>query len=340
MTRRPSVWVTGFAVAGAVTLSACGSGEPPAPGAAGPPATVETWTVTAAPGTPTPPPAPSVPGATAVGTPSASPTTAATPTDRVTRPAGSPTTASAAQAARQPSPGAGAFARPSRGGVMMPPTGAGPLSGRRVVVDPGHNGVYDAPIDTALVPAGNGRRKACNTSGTANGAVAEHALNWDVASLLVEELRSRGATVWLTRPDDEGVGPCVNERAAIGNRAGAEAVVSIHADGNPSASARGFHVITSASMAGGAPAERGSQRLAQLVRDRMVTTGMPISTYLGRRGIDVRSDIAGVNLSEPPAVMLEMGNMRHPADAALFARSSFRQSVASALADAVTSLLG
>lgn len=63
---------------------------------------------------------------------------------------------------------------------------------------------------------------------------------------------------------------------------------------------------------------------------------MPVSNYLGRRGIDVRTDIAGVNLSRPPAVMLEMGNMRHPQDAALIARRGFRQQVATALADAVT----
>ena len=46
-------------------------------------------------------------------------------------------------------------------------------------------------------------------------------------------LRNRGATVVLTRDDNHSVGPCIDERARIANRAGADAKVSIHADGGP-----------------------------------------------------------------------------------------------------------
>ena len=53
----------------------------------------------------------------------------------------------------------------------------------------------------------------------------------------------------------------------------------------------------------------------------------------------VRRDIAGLNLSVPPAVMLEMGNMRHPSDAALFDRPTFRRQVARGLTDAVVATL-
>ncbi|WP_312719989.1 N-acetylmuramoyl-L-alanine amidase [Mobilicoccus sp.] len=229
---------------------------------------------------------------------------------------------------------------PSRGGVRLSPTGTGPLAGRIVVVDPGHNGVYDRRVNTRLVPAGNGARKACNTSGTANSRLTEHALNWAVASDLARQLRAKGATVVLTRPNDRGVGPCVNERAAIGNRARADLVVSIHADGNTSRRARGFHVITSPTMKGGRAASARSERLALGVAAGMRRAGMPRSTYLGdRRGIDVRRDIAGLNLSVPPAVMLEMGNMRHPSDAALFDRPTFRRQVARGLTDAVVATL-
>ncbi|GAB96172.1 putative N-acetylmuramoyl-L-alanine amidase [Kineosphaera limosa NBRC 100340] len=235
----------------------------------------------------------------------------------------------------------GAHERPSRGGVKFSPTAPGPLDGRVVVVDPGHNGTYQASINNRQVDAGGGKTKACNTSGTANGRMSEHTLNWQVAQLTAADLRARGATVWLTRPDDLGVGPCVNERAAIGNRNQADVVVSIHADGNTSASARGFHVIVGATMAGGPEAQAQSQDLAARVRDELLArTAMPRSTYTGgRTGIVARPDIAGVALSEPPAVMLELGNMRHPADAALMADGAFRRQVAIALAEAVTAQL-
>lgn len=235
---------------------------------------------------------------------------------------------------------AGAHERPSRGGVSFRPAARGPLSGSVIVVDPGHNGVYVPRIATRQVDAGGGRRKACNTSGTANAKLSEHALNWKVASRLVADLRARGATVWLTRPDDKGVGPCVNERAAIGNRAGADLLVSIHADGNESRSARGFHVITSTKMAGGPEAQSRSMSLARSVRGGLMGTAMPTSTYVGGgSGIVARSDIAGLNLSQVPGVMLEMGNMHHPKDAALFSQDAFHAQVARVLATAVTSAL-
>ena len=93
-------------------------------------------------------------------------------------------------------------------------------------------------------------RKACDTTGTATASgYAEPAFTWDVAVRLRRLLRASGATVVLTRSSNAGWGPCITERAAIGNRAGADAAVSIHADGGPS-SGRGFHVIYPPSIRG------------------------------------------------------------------------------------------
>lgn len=278
-------------------------------------------------------------------TPTASPTAIASPTPVATQPSSATGLQTVAATPRPTRAATGAVAlgaheRPSRGGVSFPPTARGPLSGYAIVVDPGHNGVYVPRIAARQVDAGGGRRKDCNTTGTANARLSEHALNWKVASRLVADLRARGATVWLTRPDDVGVGPCVNERAAIGNRADADLLVSIHADGNTSGSARGFHIITSTAMAGGPEAEARSMGLARVIRGGLMGTAMPPSTYVGGgSGIVARSDIAGLNLSQIPGVMLEMGNMRHPKDAALFSQNAFHAQVARVLADAVTSSL-
>ena len=232
---------------------------------------------------------------------------------------------------------------PSRGGATLAPFGKGALTGRVIGVDPGHNGVYRASVNTRPVPAGNGRTKPCNSSGTAsNSGYSEHRFTWDVAKRLTGELRSRGAKVVLTRPDDRGTGPCVNERAAIGNRAKADLVISIHADGNLSPKARGFHIIRSTSMAGGRAAEASSTNLATILRRTIqAQTGMPRSTYIGRgTALSPRSDIGGLNLSTIPGVMLEAGNMRHPKDAALLRSARFQGRLAQALADGVTQAAG
>ena len=223
-------------------------------------------------------------------------------------------------------------------------TAAGSLQGRVIVIDPGHNGGNGSHPSTIsrLVDAGNGIRKACNTTGTqSRSGYSEHAYAFDVALRLAEVLRARGASVVLTRGNDRGVGPCIDRRAAAANRAGADVLISIHADGSLSPSARGFHVIRSTSMVGGGAVTARSAELALAVRSAFRSgTGMPYSTYLGNgTAFTPRRDIGTLNLSRVPGVMVESGNMRHPTDAALLASSSFRAKAATALADGIGAYL-
>jgi len=217
-----------------------------------------------------------------------------------------------------------------------------PLAGRVIVIDPGHNGRYDEAFNTKPVPAGHGMTKACNTSGTeTNDGWPEHAYNWEQSQALTSELQALGAVVVLTRPDDDGLGPCVNDRAALANDSGAALLISIHADGNMSSTARGFHVIYSSQMDAGTGVEEASAALATDVRDALDGAGMPRSTYVGGgTALSPRNDLGTLNLLTVPGVMIEMGNMRHPDDAALLASSVFQASVAQALASACVKMLG
>ncbi len=221
---------------------------------------------------------------------------------------------------------------------------SGPLAGVVIALDPGHDGgnaSHPATINR-LVYAGNGVWKACNTTGTATrSGYSEHAYAFDVVRRLAALLRAQGARVVLTRSSDTGVGPCIDRRAAIGNAAGAAVVVSVHADGNLAPSARGFHIITSDRMAGGSLAEARSLRLTSAVRTAFRRdAGMPYSTYTGGgRAHTVRRDLGGLNLSRRPAVLIETGNMKHPADARLMRSAAFRQRAAAALAAGIRTYL-
>jgi N-acetylmuramoyl-L-alanine amidase len=211
-----------------------------------------------------------------------------------------------------------------------------------IVLDPGHNGAnatHTAEINRQ-VPAGRGRMKPCNTTGTAtNAGYPEHAFTWDVALRVRDLLAAQGIQVIMTRQDDSGVGPCVDQRAAIGNQSGAAAVVSIHADGSTNASAHGFHVAYSSPPLNEAQGEP-STRLANTVRDAMVSAGFPISTYIGSNGLSARDDLGGLNLSERPAVLVECGNMRNATEAAAFSGPAGRQSYAAAIAAGILAYLG
>jgi len=264
---------------------------------------------------------------------------------------GPPTTAAAATTAPATTvPTVAAAARPTATAPTTAPVpsptpataGTASLAGKVIAIDPGHNGQnwsHPAEIDR-LVPAG-GFEKACDTTGTATDAgYTESAFNLDVALRLASDLRTLGATVVLTRANDDGWGPCIDQRAAIANAAHANVALSIHADGGP-AGGRGFDVNQPALLAGFTDAIVGpSHQLALDVRDAFARhTAMPTADYIGSGGIDTRSDLGGLNLSAVPKVLIECGNMRNATDAALLGAAAFRQQAADALAHGLVSYL-
>lgn len=222
---------------------------------------------------------------------------------------------------------------------------AQPLAGRVVVIDPGHqlgNHRYPAQVNR-LVRAG-GIRKPCNTTGTAtNGGYPEATFAWQVALLVRARLERLGATVRLTRQanSEQRWGPCVDVRGRAGNRVHADLKLSIHGDGNLSAGARGFHVI--------APADRRpwthdiyrtSYRFALDTRTALRRQGLRVANYIaGGDGLDVRSDLGTLNLSDVPTVMVELGNMRNGVDARRMTSPSGRATYADGLAVGVSRYL-
>lgn len=211
-----------------------------------------------------------------------------------------------------------------------------PLAGISLAIDPGHNGrnAEHAEEIGRLVDIGNGT-KPCNTTGTAStDGYPESTFTWEVASVLRTMLTELGADVIMTRNDNDGWGPCITERAAIGNRA--DVAVSIHADG-ADAGERGFHVIHPAVLDGftdDIAAE--SRRLAELLVEEMGHgTELPMSTYAGSGGLSERSDLGGLNLSDVPVVFLEAGNMKNQDDMTVLADASGRDSIARAVSSAI-----
>jgi N-acetylmuramoyl-L-alanine amidase len=227
------------------------------------------------------------------------------------------------------------------GGVGSGGGAGGPVAGSPVVVlDPGHNGgnaAHPAQIGR-LVTDGRDGRKPCNTTGTATDAgYPEHAFTFDVALRTERALESAGVRVVLTRPDDAGVGPCVDVRGTAGQRADAAAVVAIHADG-AAASGSGFHVALAAPPLNAAQAGQ-AHVLGTALRDAFRGAGFHDSTYLGDHGVSLRPDLAGLNLATRPAALVECANMRNPAEAAVVSSADGRQRYATALATGILTYL-
>ncbi|HET9875206.1 MAG TPA: Rv3717 family N-acetylmuramoyl-L-alanine amidase [Mycobacterium sp.] len=214
----------------------------------------------------------------------------------------------------------------------------GNISGMIVFLDPGHSGTADPAAISRQVNNGRGGTKNCQTSGTAsNTGYPEHSFAWDTTLRIRQALNSAGVRTAMSRGDDNGPGPCVDERAAMANSLHPSAIVSIHADGGP-AGGRGFHVNYSAPPLN--PAQEGpAVRFAQVMRSQLQAAGIPPASYIGTDGLKGRADLAGLNLAEYPAILVELGNMKNPADAALMESPAGRQCYADAVARGIAGYL-
>jgi N-acetylmuramoyl-L-alanine amidase len=224
-------------------------------------------------------------------------------------------------------------------GSAVPTAAAAPASiaGRIVFLDPGHNGANDASI-SRQVPTGRGGTKDCQASGTStNDGYPEHTFNWETVLRIRQELTALGVRTAMSRGNDNALGPCVDERAAMANALHPDAIVSIHADGGP-ATGRGFHVNYSSPPLNQAQAGPSVQ-FAQIMRDQLQTSGLLPANYIGQGGLYPRSDLTGLNLAQYPSILVEMGNMKNPADAALIESPDGRQKYADAVVRGIAGFL-
>jgi len=225
-------------------------------------------------------------------------------------------------------------------------SGSGSLKGKVVVIDPGHNlGNFKHPTEINRQVNIGTNSKECDTTGTAtNAGYPEARFTLDVSRRLRTLLEGQGATVKLTHDGDRPWGPCVTERAEIGNKAHADAAISIHADGS-AAGNRGFHVILPGAVHDGAADTRAiagpSRDLGVRIKDGFArATGTAPSNYIGGgTGLDVRKDLGGLNLSTVPKVFIECGNMRDSKDAALLTSGAWRQKAAEGMSGGIVSFL-
>jgi N-acetylmuramoyl-L-alanine amidase len=210
-----------------------------------------------------------------------------------------------------------------------------------VGIDPGHNGRNYSDPRFINQQVFNGREEeACDTTGTeTDSGYTEAQFNFNVANLLAADLRGEGAEVVLTRTTNDGVGPCVTTRAQIINNSHADVAVDIHADGGP-AGGRGFAILEPVADGPNNSVIASSDAFALDVRSVFAAIPrMLISTYDGIDGLAPRNDLAGLNLTTVPKVLIECGNMRNAADAALLTSSAFQRQAALALAQAITTYL-
>ena len=75
------------------------------------------------------------------------------------------------------------------------------------------------------------------------------------------------------------------------------------------------------------------------MRDALVASGLHESNYIGSQGLYGRADLAGLNLAQYRAILVELGNMKNTGDAAQIESPDGRAKYAKAVTDGITTYL-
>lgn len=184
-------------------------------------------------------------------------------------------------------------------------------NGRKVAIDPGHQGPGADTGGTEPLGPGSEEMKdkfASGTQGVYTG-VPEYELTLAVSMQLQEELKTRGYEVIMTREDNDTAVSNV-ERAQIAAENGAQILVRIHADGSEDNSANGaMTMIPSADNPYVGQLHEESSRLGEEIINAYCQ-----ATGIKNNGVRLYDNMTGINWSTVPVTILEMGFMTNQSD--------------------------
>lgn len=207
--------------------------------------------------------------------------------------------------------------------------------GQVVCIDAGHQ----ASGNSSKEPNGPGSSimKAKVTTG-ATGCVTgtrESQINLEVAIKLQKILTSRGYKVVMCRTS-QNVDISNAQRATIANNANAAAFVRIHCDSSDSSSPAGTMTMApSTSNPYCGQIAKQSQALSRaILKNTCATTGSK------NRGVSITDTMTGLNWSQVPVTIIEMGFLSNPTEDRLLNDSSYQDKLALGIANGIGEYLG
>ena len=233
----------------------------------------------------------------------ATPEVTAVPETTATPEAAAPETSATPEAAGETSPAPeGIFDRLPADMPTVPPLPTrepGRLTGVKIGIDPGHQAQGNS--DQEAVAPGSSETKAKVSSGTYGRftGVPEYEVNLAVSLKLREALEALGCEVYMTRETND-VDISNQERAIMMNELGVDLVLRIHCNGSTNESAQGIGLYIRAT---GTNADE-CMRAAEALLPAMVE-----ATGAESDGIFRRDTYTGLNWSEVPSILVEMGFM-------------------------------
>ncbi len=184
---------------------------------------------------------------------------------------------------------------------------------------------------------GSGEMKAKATGGTTGTytGMPEYQLNLDVSLKVRDLLVERGYQVVMAREDND-TAISNKERAQLANEAGADVCVRIHANGSEDASSQGALclVMSPDNPYVGQLYEESNKLAENVLHSYCQATGFT------DQGVVTNDTMTGLNWSEIPVMILEMGFMTNEHDDTKMADASFQDQMAEGIAEGIDAYFG
>lgn len=204
--------------------------------------------------------------------------------------------------------------------------------GHTIAIDPGHQGPHVDMSATEPNGPNSSEMKTKATTGTSGvySGLGEYQLNLDVSLKLKQILEDRGYQVVMCRTDND-TAISNAERALLAAESGAEIYVRIHANGSDDHGVQGALSMSPSPDNPYIPQlYADSQRLSQILLDSYCA-----ATGFENRGVQYTDTMTGINWSQVPVTILEMGFMSNEHDDLAMADSNFQQTMAEGIANGI-----
>lgn len=201
---------------------------------------------------------------------------------------------------------------------------------RIVAIDAGHQrkGNYDKePIGPGATTSKT--KVSSGTQGRFTG-VPEYELNLVIAKKVKDELINRGYQVVMIR-ETHDVDLSNKERADIANESGADIFIRIHANGSTNPKVNGASTLyPSKKNPYVADLSEASYKLSKAIVDAMCE-----STGAANKGAVARDDMSGINWSQIPVTIIEMGYMTNEKEDKLMQTEEYQSKIVKGICDGI-----